>query len=151
MSMATSWVWRRSNICNTLCYWKWDFPSWIEKASIDNKTVSKLFIIFFPRSCLVLLMPEAASFSLPSFFSLPPVYLVFSPVPSFNLFSIWYFCLLVREQVKGRKMITFAHSLVKLGVQLPAHKQARTQTHRDDGWKVSRQGCKHDSWLLCGY
>lgn len=63
MNMATSWVWRRSNICNMLCYWKWDFPSRIEKASADNKT--KLFIIFFPCSCLVLLMPEAALF-LPS-------------------------------------------------------------------------------------
>lgn len=32
MSIATSWVWRRSNVCNTPCYRKWDFPSQIEKS-----------------------------------------------------------------------------------------------------------------------
>ena len=56
-----------------------------KKASEDNKAVSKLFIIFFPCSCLALLMPVAAPFFLPPlylffFFSLSPVYLVFSTV-----------------------------------------------------------------------
>lgn len=67
-------------------------------------------------------MPEAASFLPPLLIS--PVYLVFFS-PLIQSFLNLLFLSASAEQVKGKNMISFAHSLVKLGGQQPA----RTHKH----------------------
>jgi len=100
-------------------------------------------------------MPEAASFAPPLFFFFFfPVSCLFS-FPSTPLIQSSLNLLFLSTGVgtgqgqENDNIRSFSGQIRRAANG--AQTGARAHTYRDDGWKVRRQGCKHDSWLFCGY